>query len=82
MLKKVALLCKQYDTKCEVSLERYMKCGFGICGSCAIDGNLCCVDGTVFDGEKALSFKEFGNIARIKSGKEVSLQEYHTGREE
>ena len=32
----------------EVSLERYMKCGVGKCGHCAIDHLCVCVDGPVF----------------------------------
>ncbi len=31
-----------------VSLERYMKCGVGKCGHCAIDHVYCCTDGPVF----------------------------------
>jgi len=31
-----------------VSLERYMKCGVGKCGHCAIEHTYCCIDGPVF----------------------------------
>jgi NAD(P)H-flavin reductase len=31
-----------------VSLERYMKCGVGKCGHCAIEHLYCCIDGPVF----------------------------------
>lgn len=31
-----------------VSLERYMKCGVGKCGHCAIEHLYCCLDGPVF----------------------------------
>ncbi|MHA1540390.1 MAG: FAD/NAD(P)-binding protein [Alphaproteobacteria bacterium] len=31
-----------------VSLERYMRCGVGKCGHCAIDELYCCLDGPVF----------------------------------
>jgi len=59
-----------------------MKCGIGVCGSCAIDGLLVCKDGPVFEGARVLKLKEFGKIARIKSGKEVDLKTYHSGVEE
>jgi len=48
MLKKIAILCQQYKTKYQLSLEALMKCGFGICGSCSIGGKLVCHDGPVF----------------------------------
>lgn len=49
----------------QASLERYMKCGFGICGSCVLDpiGLRVCVDGPVFDGALLLK-TEFGKQKR------------------
>ncbi len=69
MMEAVAKLCLQHKIPCQISLERYMKCGVGVCGSCAIDGKLCCTDGPVFDAEIALSFREFGKKQRDASGK-------------
>ena len=34
----------------QVSAERYMKCGIGVCGSCSLGKYLVCRDGPVFDG--------------------------------
>ena len=68
MLKAVADFCKEKKLRCQVSLERYMKCGFGICGSCDINGKLVCKDGPVFEGEEVLSFGEFGKNHRDASG--------------
>ncbi|MFH0884575.1 MAG: dihydroorotate dehydrogenase electron transfer subunit [Candidatus Micrarchaeota archaeon] len=68
MMEAVAKLCMQSKIPCEVSIERYMKCGVGVCGSCAIDGKLCCVDGPVFSAEEALSFSEFGKAHRDATG--------------
>jgi dihydroorotate dehydrogenase electron transfer subunit len=59
-----------------MSLERYMKCGYGICGQCALDDLLVCRDGPVFSSEQLRKSKEFGKIARIRSGKEVTIKEY------
>lgn len=47
MLKGVALLAKEYDVKCEVSLEQRMACGVGACLVCACK--------TVKNGEQILS---------------------------
>ena len=71
MMEALAKLCKKQDVPCQVSVERYMKCGVGVCGSCAIDGKLTCVDGPVFTGEEALAFKEFGKTHRDASGKKI-----------
>ena len=52
----------------QASLERMMKCGVGICGSCCMGEDLVCKDGTVFDGDHLLSNKEFGHFYRNKAG--------------
>ncbi len=52
----------------QASLERMMKCGVGICGSCCVDEDLVCRDGTVFDGQHLSSNKEFGYFHRNKAG--------------
>ena len=52
----------------QASLERMMKCGVGICGSCCIGEDLVCRDGTVFDGDYLSSNKEFGHFYRNKAG--------------
>lgn len=46
-----------------------MKCGIGVCGSCAIDpsGLLVCKDGPIFTA-KQLAGSEFGAYNRMKSG--------------
>ena len=52
----------------QASLERMMKCGVGICGSCCMGKDLVCRDGTVFDGEHLTNNKEFGHFYRNKAG--------------
>ncbi len=51
------------------ALQRYMKCGLGVCGSCAIDpaGLSVCRDGPVFPGPLLIN-TELGNYARDASG--------------
>ncbi len=36
----------------QISAERYMRCGIGVCGSCALGKYLVCRDGPVFDGKE------------------------------
>ena len=66
MEKKVVEICKNYDVDVEVSIERYMKCGFGVCGACCMDqsGKRACVEGTIFNGKQALQIEEFGTHHR------------------
>lgn len=73
MLLAVAKLCKEFEVPSELSLERYMKCGFGICGQCACDGKLICRDGCIFSGEEALTLDDFGKFHRDPEGKKVHL---------
>jgi dihydroorotate dehydrogenase electron transfer subunit len=70
MLKRIAEMCIKYKVKCEISLERYIKCGLGVCGSCCVDdeGVPLCKAGPVLSAERALKFKEFGSYHRDGSG--------------
>jgi len=71
MMRKIVELCAEKNVECQASLERYMKCGFGLCGQCAIDGLLVCKDGPVFAGTKLKRLKEFGHLRRDASGTEI-----------
>lgn len=57
---------------CQLSLERYMKCGMGLCGSCFIDNMRVCKEGPIFD-VKDLRGTEFGSTTRDASGSNLSL---------
>ena len=62
MLARVAEIAKERSFDCQVSMERRMACGIGLCQSCAVkckvNGSnetvykLCCVDGPVFDSRQ------------------------------
>jgi dihydroorotate dehydrogenase electron transfer subunit len=56
------------------SLHRYMKCGVGLCGSCAIDpgGLRVCSEGPVFRGDQ-LRGTEFGRYSRDASGRRKTI---------
>jgi dihydroorotate dehydrogenase electron transfer subunit len=48
MLDKVLELCRGRGLSCQLSLEEYIRCGLGVCGSCQREGVLVCRDGPVF----------------------------------
>jgi len=55
MILSTYVLLKQKNAlkKAEFSLERYMRCGIGLCGSCVLDdGSRVCSEGTVFSGQE------------------------------
>lgn len=59
-------LAKNLDA--QLSVERYMKCGFGICGQCTLSGKLVCQDGPVFTAQDLSQLPEFGRVHRDASG--------------
>lgn len=60
--------CNKAHIEHQMSLERYMKCGCGICGACMIDDRRVCKDGPVFNGYQIDKLKEFGNSKRDVDG--------------
>ena len=68
MMYKVVKLANEKGIFVQASLERMMKCGIGICGSCCVNEDLVCRDGTVFDGQHLAKNSEFGHFERTKSG--------------
>jgi dihydroorotate dehydrogenase electron transfer subunit len=75
MMKFVLQLANANNIPAEFSLERYMKCGGGLCGQCCVDptGWRVCKEGPVFNKEQIEQIKEFCNYKRTKSGKKVKL---------
>jgi len=66
MLARMARIAEERGIDCQVSMERQMACGIGVCQSCAVECKvegsnetiykLCCEDGPVFDSRK-VAFK-------------------------
>ncbi|MEN3052363.1 MAG: tRNA-dihydrouridine synthase [Candidatus Methanosuratincola petrocarbonis] len=56
-------------------VERYTKCGIGLCGSCALDGYRICVDGPVFRYSDLAGGRDFGRHKRRASGRLVGINE-------
>jgi dihydroorotate dehydrogenase electron transfer subunit len=63
MLARVAAISAAAKIDCQVSMERRMACGIGLCQSCAVECKtatgetiykLCCTDGPVFDAGEVL----------------------------
>ena len=81
MAKAVFDLCEKHKINCEISLERYMRCGFGVCGACACSDKLVCKDGPVFNSKELRNMQDFGSSALLKSGKKVPLNEYFSWRQ-
>jgi len=71
MLKKIFILAEEKIIPVQVSLERYIKCGFGICGSCSIGRYLLCIDGPVFTSKQIREISNDFGISRrnINGGK-------------
>jgi len=76
MMAEVVRMCARADVVCQASLERYMKCGMGLCGQCECDGRLVCRDGPVFSGSELAQMPGFGRFARTKSGRRVAISQY------
>lgn len=49
MLDALARLARERSVPAELCYEAYMRCGIGVCGSCAHGARLVCLDGPVFD---------------------------------
>ncbi len=75
MMKNVIEQTKKMGIPTQASIERYIKCGIGICGHCAIDasGLRVCFEGPVFT-DKELENTEFGKYARNSSGKKAYFE--------
>jgi dihydroorotate dehydrogenase electron transfer subunit len=71
MLVSAHAVCRERSIPGQLSLERYMKCGFGICGQCALDGFLVCKDGPVFDVEQLDGLRDFGHTRRTAAGRRL-----------
>lgn len=68
MMYKTVKMAVSNNIFVQASIERMMKCGVGICGSCCMGSDLVCRDGTVFEGKHLISNAEFGHVYRNKAG--------------
>ena len=74
MMYRTFLLAEQYNVQLQASLERIMRCGIGLCGSCVIGKIRVCRDGPVLNSEQLRSIKdEFGKFHLDRTGKKCKL---------
>ncbi|MEM0475551.1 MAG: dihydroorotate dehydrogenase electron transfer subunit [Candidatus Norongarragalinales archaeon] len=73
MMAAVVKICKSRRLPLQFSLERFMKCGYGVCGNCACGSRLACIDGPVFSPRDLLELSDFGKARRDASGAVVPL---------
>lgn len=68
MMKKVVDTAMKLKIPVQASLERFMKCGVGLCDSCALNGVQVCKDGPVFTGQELEKLSDFGTLKRDACG--------------
>ncbi len=73
MLAALYHIARQRGLPAQLSVERYMKCGFGVCGQCALDGLLVCLDGPVFTLDQLDGVKDFGRFHRSATGRRIPV---------
>lgn len=72
MLLSTLKVANKHKVPCQLSLERYMKCGYGLCGNCVVDplGIRMCTEGPVVKGEVCSQLTdEFGKYHRDAVGR-------------
>ncbi len=73
MFVKVKELIDPLNIPYEFCMERYMKCGIGICGQCVLDdsGIRLCVEGPVLNQDDLKGITELGLVHRNASGRRI-----------
>ena len=74
MIEKVFLAAEEANIPFQASLERIMRCGIGICGSCMLGRYRVCRDGPVFTSQRLREvIDEFANYKRDFNGRRIRL---------
>lgn len=78
MLKKILTITQEHNLERNTQIclaDRYIRCGFGICGSCFMDdlGLSICQDGPVFRGNVIAKVNDFGKFGRKADGSKYSF---------
>jgi len=74
MMARVFLDAESMELPVQASLERFMKCAVGLCGSCAVGPYRVCADGPVFDSEMLREIRgEFGVSKMDPCGRSVRV---------
>ncbi len=74
MMQKMFFLAERFHAPFEASLERFMRCAVGICGTCVIGKYRICKDGPVFSSRQLREVKgEFGHWRRGFDGRKTTV---------
>ena len=65
MIREVFNLTEKHHVPMEASLERLMRCGIGLCGSCMIGEYRVCKDGPVFNSAQLREVKDELGISKL-----------------
>lgn len=65
MVKKIFETTQKYNQPLEASLERLMRCGIGLCGSCVIGKYRVCKDGPIFNSTQLNDVKNELGITKL-----------------
>ncbi len=78
MLVALKKLADRVGCDCQLSLERHMKCGIGVCGSCCVDGSGICIcrEGPVLDRAELDRMADFGLPHRDATGARKPPEEF------
>jgi dihydroorotate dehydrogenase electron transfer subunit len=75
MMAKVFYEAEKYNLPIQASLERYVKCAVGLCGSCTVGPYRVCVDGPIFNGNMLRRVsEEFGITQMDESGRKIRIK--------
>jgi len=74
MMHKMFLLSEKFRIPFEASLERFMRCTMGLCGTCVIGRYRVCQDGPIFTRQQLREVKdEFGRFRRGLDGRKIPI---------
>lgn len=75
MIRELFEVTEKLKIPMQASLERFMKCGIGLCGQCCLDplGYRTCLEGPVFHSEILRKISDFGKARRDPSGQKIFL---------
>ena len=73
MLVALYRIARERGLEAQLSVERYMKCGFGVCGQCVMDGLLVCQDGPVLTLDQLDGVTDFGRFHRSTTGRRLPV---------
>jgi len=74
MMYKMFLLTERFKVPFQASLERFMRCAIGLCGTCVIGRFRVCRDGPVFCGDQLREVRgEFGRFRRGFDGRKMGF---------